>query len=60
MENTKIIYVVIVIRVVHQILTLLLLTDPPGLPGGPVVRAFTFQCWGASWTPSWGAEVPQY
>ena len=46
MENTKIIYVVIVIRVVHQILTLLLLTDPPGLPGGPVVRAFTFQCWG--------------
>lgn len=39
MENTKIIYVVTVIRVVHQILILLLLTDPPGLPGGPVVRA---------------------
>ena len=29
----------IVIRVVYQILTLFLLTDPPGLPGGPVVRA---------------------
>ena len=38
MENTKIIYVVTISRVFHQIL-ILLLTDPLGLPSGLVVRA---------------------